>query len=146
MSKSIMIPPALIGAMVLLSACSPSVQQAAPKANAAPSNKTLAIQAECQLLNEAFRITAERENKQVLSIVNNCPGFENAAPNSGTFREAALFNRASSASLPYDAKVTGKTATRIFQRMIARGTPPIIAEELTRTSTFSNAVATAKRI
>lgn len=95
------------------------------------------------LAYERTRVDAEREEG---SIVKGCPGFENVPVTTSSFRESTRFSRAASASLPYDAIEKDKVATRIFQRMIARGSDPRVAEELTRTQEFRLAVQTARRL
>ncbi|MEM1040445.1 MAG: hypothetical protein AAGI12_13365 [Pseudomonadota bacterium] len=132
--------------VALLSACTTtdtSSFAAPPKVDA---TKQQAIAAECRLMAMAYERTKTDAERDEGSIVQGCPGFESVPVNTSSFREATRFSRAASASLPYDAIEKDKIATRVFQKMIARGSDPRVAEELTRTQEFRLAVQTARRL
>jgi len=133
-------------AATLLSACTTTDTAALTQQPQEDQNKQQAIAAECRLMALAYQRTKTDAERDEGSIVKGCPGFENVPVTTSNFREATRFSRAASASLPYDAIEKDKTATRIFQRMIARGADPRVAEELTRTQEFKLAVQTARRL
>ncbi|MEL6967746.1 MAG: hypothetical protein AAGM04_10235 [Pseudomonadota bacterium] len=136
----------LVSALAV-SGCSSTASTAAlevqPKVNA---NRQAAVAAECRLLVMAYERTKADTERDEGSIVKGCPGYENIPVSTSNFREATRFSRAQSASLPYDAIEKDKVATRIFQRMIARGSDPRVAEVLTKTQEFRLAVQTARRL
>ncbi|MEM8750503.1 MAG: hypothetical protein AAGF28_09380 [Pseudomonadota bacterium] len=107
-------------------------------------NRQAALAAECRLLALAYEKALEIE-KANGTIVEGCPGYENVPVVTNQFTQASSFSRAASASLPLDASAKGPAATRIFQRMISRGTPAGIAEQLTTTPEFAAAVKAARR-
>ena len=123
--------------------CSASSETGDQPEIAAQATVSPAVQAECAMLAKAYEQAKAQSAIDEPAIVEGCPGFERLRVNSDNFAEAGRFARAASASLPLDAAASGPVALRLYRRMISRGVPAIVAEDISRTATFADAVNAA---
>ena len=119
---------ALFGVVV---SCAPGVLFAA----------SAGVVAECKLLESAYLTTQKAGLEARPDILVGCPGFEGFQETMTNRDNRKAFAAAARTKVPAKAKAMGKPGKILFQRMIARGTPPAVAVAMVDTELFDAAVA-----
>ncbi len=128
---------ALIG--ISVTGCAQSGTRGTSSLASQNASQSARIAAECAALGKAYSMSGKKNS----GIVEGCPGYENVRSSRSNFSEAGLFLSAAGAKLPAHVAKDGD-ATRIYRRMISRGTPPAIAARVSKSAEFKKAVAVAK--
>ncbi len=103
------------------------------------------VVAECRMLERAFKETEKQTGQKYFSIVQGCPGYEKVRVSSSVLSGAGSFLKAAGASMPTSVQAGGATAKRLYQRMIARGTPAKVAFTIANSPEFKVAVNVANQ-
>lgn len=101
-----------------------------------------AARLECALLSRARSETRMRTGQDIAGIAQGCPGVAPSAPAEPTTVQARLA-AATGADLPFDSSASGPLATQLLEKMIRRGVPVAVAEDLSRTTLFRQAIDAA---
>ena len=133
----------IIGLVMMLAGCAGS--QNSPALSSEPVVLTQAIMAECRLLTRAYQETKKRTGQHRPGIVEGCPDYKKIAASSNRVTQAGSFLSAATARVPANVKAGGATAQRLYQRMIARGTPAKIAQIVSQSPEFKVAVNVANQ-
>ncbi|MDO6726516.1 hypothetical protein Q4544_06190 [Cognatishimia sp. 1_MG-2023] len=99
------------------------------------------VVAECKLAEAAYKAVQKSGSSPLNDILVGCPGYESWKAQMTSRQDSKAFRKAAFAKKPAAVKAAGKPGTLIFQRMIARGVPVKVAQEMTATKEFKNAVA-----
>ncbi|RRH73478.1 hypothetical protein [Falsigemmobacter faecalis] len=127
--------PAMI---VLLAGC--GAQVAGP--GAAPPgavSRVQAVAAECRLLEEAQRRMVAASGRAPGDILTGCPGHESARDEMPLKAQTAALRRANAAQVPAVVRGLGLQGPRIYRRMITRGVPEGIAQQLAASDLMAEA-------
>lgn|GEM_PF-1445823 len=128
------------GILLLLAGC--GAQVAGPGAAVAPVSgvsRAQAIAAECRLLEEAHRRVASAQGRASADILTGCPGHETLRDEMPLKAQTAALRRANAAQIPPVVQGLGVEGPRIYRRMITRGVPEAVAQQLAASDLMAQA-------
>ena len=95
---------------------------------------------ECRMLEEAQATLRARGQTAPSDIVVGCPGHEGVTDSMPLKAQTAALRTANAAQLPASVQRQGTEAARIYRRMITRGVPESLAQEIAQGERFAAAV------
>lgn len=102
-------------------------------------SRSAAIAAECRMLEEAHALTLAAEGRAPADILTGCPGHENARDEMPLKAQSAALRRAGVAAIPPVVQALGVQGPRVYRRMITRGVPEAVAQQMAPRASFAAA-------
>ena len=111
-----------------------------PTAQSTPAQVSQKVTTVCAMYERAYTETKAALLPAPIDIVIGCPGRTSLKSQRGRLERAAAVRTATAAPVPATAG-SDEYGTRLFQRMISRGVPVVVATRMTRTPEFKRALA-----
>lgn len=123
--------------LIALAGCSDTGTSTAQATPAQVSQKVTTV---CAMYERAYTETKAALLPAPIDIVIGCPGRTSLKSQRSRLERATAVRTATAAPVPAAAG-PDEYGTRLFQRMISRGVPVVVATRMTRTPEFKRALA-----
>lgn len=118
-----------VGLAVMLAGCGAELA-GPPGPSVSGVGRAEAVAAECRLLEEASRRMTLSGARAPADILTGCPGHETVRDEMALKAQTAALRRANAAQIPVEVRALGVHGPRVYRRMITRGVPEVIAQQL----------------
>lgn len=134
--------PLMILTALALGGCAaaPGPVTAPVSAPVAGVSRSAAIAAECRMLEEAHALTLAQQGRAPGDILTGCPGHPGARDEMPLKAQTAALRRGSAAQIPPVVQALGVQGPRVYRRMITRGVPEAVAQQMAGRESFAAAV------